>query len=379
MKRISMRSIREVLRLKFDGAKRSDEKIAQAVGIGETTVRQYLSRARTAGLTWPLPEGICDEKLEEMLYPPIHKQCFDEYELPDFEYVHKELKKKGVTLLLLWDEYKQTHHNSYSYSQYCQLYKEWGAIGDTWMMQTHKAGECTFIDWAGLTIPIYGAVDGSVSFEAQIFVSALGASSYVFSRAMRSQKVPDWCDAHKHMSVFYGGVSDYWIPDNLKSGVTKSDRYEPDIQETYADMARHYQVAIVPARVRKPQDKSKVESAVYLVENQILAPLRNHKFFSLEELNEAMNPLLKAINNKPFQNMPGSSRYSLYLEIEKQTLTPLPEVPYEIFYYGRETLSQGYHIFIEGVRYSVPYKLVGKNIESRYPNLNNTQTFFVYA
>ena len=365
MKRINMRNIREVLRLKFDGLKRSDEKIAQAIGIGETMVRQYLNRAKVAGITWPLPEDLCDQKLEEILYPPIHKERLDEYELPDFEYMNKELKKKGVTLLLLWEEYKRTSANYYSYSRYCNLYKDWCAIGDTWMMQNHKAGELTLVDWAGLTVPIYNR-DGSIAFEAQIFVSALGASSYTFCRAMKSQKILDWCDAHKHMNEFYGGISEYWIPDNLKSGVTRSHRYEPHIQETYFDMARHYKVAVIPARVRRPQDKSLGESAVYLVENKILAPLRNIKFFSLEDFNEAIKEPLEKLNKKPFQNMPGSSRYSLYLEIEKQTLTPLPDVSYEIFHYGRETLNNGYHIIIEEVPYSVPYKLVGKSIESRY-------------
>lgn len=366
MKRTSMKKIREVLRLKFDDIKRSDEKIAQIVEIGETTVRQYLNRAKAAGLTWPLPEGLCDKKLEELLYPIQQQQRVHDYNLPDFEYIHKELKRKGVTLSLLWEEYKNSHSNYCCYSQFCHLYKSWCATGDSWMMQVHKAGESTFIDWAGLTVPIYSCTENSIEFEAQIFVSALGASSYTFARAMRSQKVPDWCNAHKHMNAFYGGISEYWIPDNLKSGIAKSDRYEPNVQETYEDMARHYQVAIVPARVRRPQDKSKAESAVYLVENQILAPLRNRKFFSLEELNEAMSELLEMLNKTPFQKTPGSSRYSLYLEIEKLALTPLPATTYEMFYYGRETLNQGYHIFVEGVPYSVPYRLIGKSIESRY-------------
>lgn len=362
-----MRKIREVLRLKFDTTRHSDEKIAKIVGIGETTVRQYLNRAKTAQLTWPLPEDLCDKKLEETLYPDdLLERRSNEYDLPDFEHIHNELKKKGVTLALLWKEYWQSHCNFYSYSQFCQLYKNWNSVRDTSMIQTHKAGECTFIDWAGLTIPIYNPQDGSIDFEAQIFVSALGASSYTFARAMKSQRVSDWCDAHKHMSEFYNGISEYWIPDNLKSGVTKSHRYEPNIQETYNDMSKHYKVAILPARVRRPQDKSKGESAVYLVENQALAPLRNQKFFSLQALNEALNGPLEQLNKKPFQNMPGSSRYSLYLEIEKPALSPLPATPYEVFYYGRETLNKEYHIFIEGVPYSVPYKLIGKSIESRH-------------
>jgi len=363
MRRINMRKIREVLRLKFE-VKLSIERIAQIVGIGETTIREYLNRANEAEITWPISDEVCDKNLEEALYPIGSGR--NEFVLPSFQNLSKELAKKGVTLLLIWKEYKASTPKYCSYSHFCRLYKEWAAVGDTWMIQAHKAGESTFIDWAGLTVPIYNPVDGSVDFEAQIFVSALGASSYTFARAMRSQKVPDWCNAHKHMSEFYDGLSDYWIPDNLKSGVTKSHRYEPNIQETYADMARHYKVAIVPARVRRPQDKSKGESAVYLVENQVLAPLRNEKFFSLEGLNEAMKEPLKTLNKIPFQNAPGSSRYSIYLEVEKQALQPLPDVAYEIFYYGRETLNKGYHILIEGISYSVPYKLVGKSIESRH-------------
>jgi len=195
-----MRSIREVLRLKFDGEGLSNEKISQIVGIGETTVRQYLSRAKTAGLTWPLPEELCDKKLEEILYPPKLEQRLIEYDLLDFEYIHKELKRKGVTLSLLWEEYKESHSNYCCYSQFCQLYKAWCATSDTWMIQTHKAGESTFIDWAGLTMPIYNPMDGSIDFEAQIFVSALGASYYIFCRAMKSQKISDWCDARKRLT-----------------------------------------------------------------------------------------------------------------------------------------------------------------------------------
>jgi transposase len=366
MKRINMRKIREVLRLKFSGAKCSDEKIARIVGIGETTVRQYLNRAKEAGITWPVPEYLCDKKLEESLYSRQFEQDSDKYDLPDFESIHKELLKKGVTLSLLWEEYKKSYVNYCCYSLFCRMYKEWCATGDTWMMQSHKAGDDTFIDWAGLTFPIYNPKDGEVDFEAQIFVSALGASTYIFCEGFRTQQIPDWALAHKHMSEFYEGVSDYWIPDNCKTAVSRSNRYEPGFQGAYDALARYYKVAILPARVRRPQDKSKVEAAVYLVENQILAPLRNLKFFSLEEFNLAVRPLLMDINKKPFQKMPGSSRYSLYLEIEKPALNPLPDVPYESFYYGRETLNNGYHIFIEGVPYSVPYTLVGKSIESRH-------------
>ena len=361
-----MRKIRDVLRLKFNDASHSNEKIAQIVGIGETTVREYLIRARAAGLTWPLPEELCDKKLEDCLYPPQVQGIVDEYYIPDFERIHNELKRKGVTLLLLWEEYKQSHSNPCCYSQFCQLYKEWCATGDSWMIQVHKAGEETFIDWAGLTMPIYNPKDGSVAFSAQIFVSSLGASSYTFCRAMKNQQIPEWSEAHKRMSEFYGGITGYWIPDNTRTAVTKSHRYEPNFQEAYAAMARHYHVAVVPARVCRPQDKSKAEGSVYMVETHILAPLRDYKFFSLEELNAAIEGPLKKLNDTPFKNMPGSSRYSLYLEIDKPVLTPLPAVPYESFFYGRQTLNKGYHILIEGVPYSIPHTLIGRSIEWRY-------------
>jgi transposase len=363
MKRINMRKIKEVLRLKSE-LNLSNEKISYIVEVGETTVREYLIRAKNAKITWPLPDGICDKTLEEALYPAVFDD-HNQYELPDFEGMHKELSKKGITRLLLWKEYKTANPNHYCYSKYCRLYEEWLSSSDTWMMQTHKAGGETFIDWAGLTMPIWKK-DGSVDFEAQIFVSALGFSSYTFCTAVRSQQTFESAKAHKRMCEFYDGVTEYWIPDNYKAAVTKSDRYEPICQKNYDAMARHYHVAIVPARVRSPQDKSKVESAVYLVETHILAPLRNRQFFSLEELNDAIKGPLEALNKEPFQKMPGSSRYSLYLEVDKSALTPLPKIPYEVFCYGSGILNKGYHIFIEGIPYSVPFKFVGRIIESRH-------------
>ena len=251
MKMIHMRKIKEVFRLKFEETKHSDEKIAQIMGIGETTVREYFNRAKTVGLTWPLPEDFCDDKLEEILYPPKLEKHFKEADLPNFEYIHNELKKKGVTLSLLWQEYKKSHSNYYCYSLFCRVYKEWCATGDTWMMQVHKSGELTFIDWAGLTFPIYNSKDGTIDFEAKIFVSALGASSYIFCEGFKSQKISDWGLAHKHMSEFYEGITEYWVPDNTKSAVIKSNRYESDFQISYDAMARHYKVAILSGGVRK--------------------------------------------------------------------------------------------------------------------------------
>ena len=359
-----MRKIREVLRLRMTLA-HSPEKIARAVGIAETTVRRYLTLWAKTGLTWPLPEDLSDDELEITLFPPIQKIRTGGGPLPDFAYIHKELKRKGVTLHLLWREYS-IQEKAYSYSQFCLLYQRWREEEKSYMMQIHKAGDCTFIDYVGLTIPITDAATGEITFKAQIFVATLGASGYIFCEATRTQTSEDWIGSHRKMCEFFGGVTKCWGPDNLKAAVNRSDRYEPVLNTSYLCAAEHYGTCILPARVRKPQDKSKVESSVYSVETQILAPLRDRTFFSLEELNAEIEPALKSLNNKPFQKMPGSSRYSLYLEIDKPALSPLPDTPFEFFQWGSTVVDSGYHIFIEGIPYSVPYKLIGHSIEFRY-------------
>lgn len=372
MKRINMRKIREVFRLKFD-LKLSNSKIAAAVGIGETTVEVYLCRAKRKGMTWPLPSDMDDEQLEKTLYPHT-EEPLEGYVLPNFEHIHKQLTIRGVTLQLLWEEYT-AHQVGYAYSQFCKLYRRWKKGGETWMLQTHKAGVNTFIDYAGDTIPIFDSKTGLHAFDAQIFVSALGASSYLFAEATESQAGRDWIGSHKRMNVFYDGVTECWVPDNLKTGVTHADRYEPEINRTYLDLAQHCGTSIVPARVRRPQDKSKAEGAVYLVETQILPRLRDRKFFSLEELNTAIREPLIQVNKKPFQKMPGSSRYSLYLELDKPALRPLPETPFELFHWGSMTVNPSYHIMIDQVPYSVPYAFVNKTIDFRY-NERTVELFF---
>ena len=368
-----MRKISEVLRLKTTlGC--SAEKIAQAIGIGETTVRRYLFLSNKAGISWPLPPEMDDDQLEKLLYPPVKRCKASDPLLPDFEYVHKELKRKGVTLQRLWEEYSQDQ-NSYSYSQFCLLYAEWKSCNNVFMLQVHKAGEKTFIDYAGLTIPIYSLSTGEVLFNAQIFVAVLGASYYVFCEATKSQQKEDWAASHKRMGEFFGGVTHCWVPDNLRTGITKSDRYEPDVNRTYLELSQHYGTCIIPARVRRPQDKSKVEGGVYFVETQILAAIRNHKFFSLDELNQTIIPLRDKLNQEPFQKMPGSSRYSLYLEIDKPALNPLPEHAYEFFHWGGATVDPSYHVTIEGIPYSVPYQFSKKAVEFRY-NERTVELFF---
>ena len=278
MKRINMRDVKEVLRLKFD-LKLSNSKIALAVGVSEATIERYLYRVRKNEIAWPLPADITNDQLETILYPPTEEPVGG-YVIPNFQHIHTEFKRKGVTLQLLWEEYSSAA-GGYSYSQFCNLYHKWRKCDETWMIQLHKAGVNTFIDYSGLTIPIIDPKTGATAFNAQIFVGVLGGSNYIFCEATKSQTIEDWIGSHKRMNEFFGGTTECWIPDNLRAGVTQSNRYEPTINQTYLNLAQHYGVAEVPARVRRPQDKSKAESGVYLVETQILARLRDRIFFTL--------------------------------------------------------------------------------------------------
>lgn len=281
--RLSMRKIKEVLRLKSAGL--SNRNIAASVKVSHSTVADYLSRAEKANICWPLPENLDDMALQKLLFEEEPKPKSKKE--PDFNYIHKELKKKGVTLQLLWEEYIDLNPGGYSYSQFCYLYRNFKRYIDSVMRQEHKAGEKTFIDYAGMTMPIVDKGTGEVT-QAQIFVAALGASSYTFAEATLSQELPNFIGSHARAFSFFGGVTKAIVPDNLKSAVTKACRYEPDVNATYFDMAQHYNTAIIPTRPGKPKDKPKVESAVQVVEMWVLAPLRNRTFFSLSELNEAI-------------------------------------------------------------------------------------------
>lgn len=357
-----MRKINELLRLKFE-QKLSNSKIANSLKVSETTIERWLSKIREAKITWPLSTEMDDQKLNDLLYPPREQR--KKAPLPEFSYICKELKKKGVTLTGLWNEYRDLYPNGYGYTQFCRFYYDWCASSTLWMPQQHRAGESLFIDYAGLTVPIFDPQSKS-TYNAQIFVSVLGASSYTYVEATKTQQLKDWIASHKRMFNFYGGVPEILIPDNLKSGVTKPDRYEPDLNPTYYEMAKHYGTAILPARSRKPKDKSKVENGVLNVERKLLAPIRNQKFFTLSELNQVLKTGLEKMNNTPFQKLPDASRSSLFLEVDKPKLRPLPESPYEFSYWKKATVNQGYHINIDNVFYSVPHTYVKDEVEIRY-------------
>lgn len=361
-KRLSMRNIREILRLRFDCGQ-TNRKIARSCRIGRTTVADYLMRVSAAGLSWPLPAELDDVTLERLLFPPQEAQP-DDRPLPSWSEIHKELRRKGVTLALLWQEYKEKNPDGYQYSWFCQLYKSWAGTIDLVMRQEHRAGEKMFVDYAGQTVPIVDRLTGEIH-EAQIFAAVLGASSYTYAEATWSQGLPDWIGSHVRAFTFFGGVTEVTIPDNLKSGVSKACRYDPEINPTYQEMAAHYGTVILPARVRKPRDKAKVENGVQLVERWILAALRNHTFFSLSELNREIRRLLTILNARPFKKLPGS-RKELFESLDRPALKPLPVTPYQYAEWKKATVNVDYHVELEGHYYSIPYQMAGKKLEIRY-------------
>jgi transposase len=371
MQRIIMRKIKEILRLKLD-LKRSNREIAASIGISSSTVSECIRRARNANIPWPPPDDFNDEKLEQVLYfaPPIKLSLNN----VDWAYVNSELKRKGVTLQLLWKEQKVQCLHDLSYSRYCARYRDWQLLLETCMRQNYKAGEKMFVDYSGLTIPIVININTAETEPAEIFVAALGASNYTYVEATMSQALPDWISSHVRAFEFFGGVTEILIPDNLKSGINKADRYEPEANATYSDMAMHYQTAIIPARVYTPTDKAKVEEAVQNVERSILAKLRNRTFFSIYELNDAIKPLLAELNQRPFQKLPGS-RCSLFETLEKPVLKPLPETRYIFAEWKKARTGIDYHIALNKHYYSVPYTLIKKELDVRF-TVNIVEIFY---
>ena len=359
--RLTMRQIKEVLRLKHLRGL-SPQAISNSTKIPRTTIRDYLLRAKVTGLTWPLPDDMDNEQLNVLLFPVRDVEVMSPS--PDWIEVHKELKRKGVTLQLLWEEYKRKHPEGYQYSWYAKLYRQWLKTKDVWMVQSHKAGEKVFVDYSGLTFPIWKTNLTEIAFYAEIFVSVLGASDLIFCLATKSQQLEDWIDAHNQMFKYYGGVSSLIVPDNLRSGVTKAHRYEALCNRTYEEMAEHYGAAIMPARGYHPKDKAKVEKSVQTVQRRILAVLRDKKFTSLSQCNEAILALLEALNAKSFQKLP-YSRKELFLKVEQSALQSLPANAYSLARWRQETVNGGYHIRANDHYYSVPYTYVRQKVDIR--------------
>lgn len=362
--RVSMRRVREILRLKFDcGA--SDRAIAVAVGVARSTVQLCLARMAAAGLVWPLPATLSDQGLEALLFAPQggsrpgarHKTE------PDWAAVHRELRRPGVTLLLLWEEYRAVHAGGYGYSRWCELYRGWESRLSPRMRQTHPAGERLFVDYAGQTVEVADAATGELR-AAQVFVAVLGASNYTYAEATWTQTLPDWIGAHVRALAFLGGVPRQIVPDNLRTGVLRANWYEPGINPTYRDLAAHYGTAILPTRVRRPRDKAKVEVGVQVVERWILARLRHQRFFSLTELNAAIAALVADLNDRPMRRL-GVSRRQLFEQLDQPALAPLPAEPFVYAEWRIRRVALDYHVDIDGHYYSVPHRLLREQVEAR--------------
>ena len=357
-----MRKIREILRLKWEQGL-TNRKIARSCSISHVTVAEYVRRAEGAGLSWPLPAELDETELQRRLFPAAAVLPAGCRPVPDWPYIQRELRRKGVTLLLLWEEYKEANPDGYQYSWFCHQYRRWTAKLDLVMRQQHRAAEKLFIDYAGQTVAVLNPATGKIK-EAQIFIAVLGASNYTYAEASWTQTLAEWIGSHVRAFAFFGGVPELIVPDNLKSGVSKACFYEPDLNPTYQDMASHYGCAVIPTRVRAPRDKAKVEVAVQVVERWILAKLRKTPFFSLAELNAAIRQLLTELNARPFKKLPGCRR-SLYETLDRPALKPLPAQPYEYAEWKKARVNIDYHIEVEGHYYSVPYQLVKQQLEVR--------------
>lgn len=357
--RLSVRKIREVLRLRFETGL-SERQIAASLSIARSTVQECLRRIREAELPWSALGALDDSALQARLYPV--ESVAPSFPLPDFARIHAELARKGVTRRLLWQEYRTAHPDGCEYSAFCDHYRAFCATQDAVLRQTHAPGDKLFVDYAGLTAKVVDRATGEI-LPAQIFVAVLGHSGYTYAEATWTQTAADWIGAHVRAFHFFGGSPAAIVPDNLKSGVTKPDRYDPDLNPAYQEFARHYGLAILPARVRKPRDKAPVEGGVLLVERWILARLRDAVFFSLAALNDAIRALLSELNAKAFQKREGS-RMSVFAA-EQAALRALPPSAYEYASWKKAKVHLDYHVETERRYYSVPHALIGKTVDLR--------------
>lgn len=359
MKRLPMRKIADALRLRAGGL--TLREIAISLGIGRSTVGEYLRRADLIGLSWPLPDGISDSDLECRLFASPGDGTRRGHAQPDWPAVHRELRHKDVTLSLLWEEYRAAHpDDGYGYSRFCELYRRWAERLSPVMRQHHFAGERAFVDYAGDTLEVIDGATGEVR-QAQILVGVLGASNYTYAEASWTQSLPDWIAAHVRMLAFFGGVPGQLVSDNLKAGVTRACFYEPKVNRTYADLAAHYDTAVIPARPYKPRDKAKVEVGVQLVQRWIVARLRKRRFFCLAEVNTAIRELLETFNAKVTRHL-GASRRDLFARLDKPALKPLPAAPYEYAEWLERKVGLDYHVEVEKHYYSVPHRLLRRKL-----------------
>jgi transposase len=358
----SMRKIIQILRLHFE-SKLSTRQIAASLKVSVGSVSKYINRALNNNISWPLPDDLNEKALLAQLksYSPVKSSLSNAIDTINFAKIHQELCCKGVTLQLLWDEYQSEQENALSYSRYCHHYRLYKRSLKRSMRQTHKAGDKVFIDYSGVTMDILDPETNQIR-SAEIFVGVLGASKYTFAEATWSQQLPDFIGSQRRMFEFFHGVTALVVPDNLRSAISKACRYDPDTNPSYAQFIEHYATAVLPARPYRPQDKANVESGVQVVQRWILARLRHHTFVGLAELNVEIMSLLSILNKKPFQKLPGC-RESVFVEIDKPALKPLPAESYQFKKYKSFRAGMDYHVMLDNHFYSVPHKYSGELID----------------
>ncbi len=356
-----MRKIEEVLRLHHECG-RTNREIAQAVRASPTTVGDYLRRARLAGLVWPLVAGMTEAALAAALFPPLPASKVRRPE-PNWAAVHRQVGRSGVTLDLLWQEYRECHPDGYQYRGFCAHYRTVARALPVTLRQSHAPGERLFVDDSGQTVMIID-VDTGEERQAQIFVAVLGASRYTDVEATWTQGLGDWIGSQVRCLEYLGGAPQILVPDNLKSGVTHPCDYDPDINPSYQEFASHYGRVVLPARVRKPRDKAKAEAGVLLAQRWILARLRHPRCFSRAEVNTAIGPLLVALNAHPFKQLPGS-RQSVFAALDRPAPRPLPLIRYEFAPWQVATVGIDDHVEFDRHDDSVPYRYARQQVEVR--------------
>ena len=359
-----MRQLRYMLRLAADGT--SIREIAEMLGIARSTVQDNLKRAAAAGLSWPLTGDLTDDVLANKLFSPRGpgvKQGYRRRPEPNWAQLATELKKPGVTLLILWEEYRAVHPDGYGYSRFCELYRNFERRLSPSMRQEHIAGDKVFVDYSGKKIAIVDPSTGEIR-EAEIFVAVLGASGYTYAEATWTQTLPDWIGSHVRMFRFFGGVVRLIVPDNLKSGVSRASFYDPEINRSYGMMASHYGVGVLPTRPRRPKDKAVVENGVRFAQSCILGRLRNVTFFSLAEANAAIKEAVERINNHVIRRL-GVSRRHLFETVEAPALASLPAEDYEFAEWRLARVATDYHVEFKTFFYSVPHDLIRQQVDIR--------------
>ncbi|HML13889.1 MAG TPA: IS21 family transposase [Xanthobacteraceae bacterium] len=357
-----MRQLREVLRLHHGGV--SAREIGRRLGLARSTVQDYLHRCAAAGLAWPLGEDVGEDALEERLFGRSGAATGQRRRIePDWAALSGELKRPGVTMTILWEEYREAHPDGYGYSRFCDLLRGFERRLTPVMRQHHAAGDKAFVDYSGKRIGVVDPKTGEIR-EAEIFVGVLGASNLTYAEATWTQQLADWTGAHVRMFRFFGGAPKLLVPDNLKSGVNKASFYDPEINRTYASMAAHYSTGVLPARPRKPRDKSKVEAGVRFAQMYILGRLRRETFFSLAECNQAIARAMACMNERPMRKL-GLSRRELFERIERAALIPLPADDWEFAEWRRARVSLDYHVEVHDFLYSVPHALIRAEVEVR--------------